>query len=258
MSNREIVLITGASSGIGFELAKEFAFHKYDLILVSRNIEKLNELADKLKKNNDIKVEIIQQDLSKKGAAKIIFDTVSEMKLQVDVLVNNAGAGSVGLFHELDIEKDLEVLQLNINSLTELTKLFSREMVKRRSGKILNVASTGAYSPGPFTAVYYATKSYVLSLSEALYMELKPYNVSVTTLCPGATKTNFAKNAGKKDMPGAMEASKVGKVAFKGLIKNKKLVVPGIQNKILIRLPKSIVSLVNFKTQKRLAAEKNK
>lgn len=253
MNNKATVLISGASSGIGYELAKVFAFHKYNLILVSRNAEKLAEISEELTQKYNIRVDIIAQDLSKPGAAKIIFDTVVEMELSADILINNAGSGKIGLFHEMEIERDLEMMQLNMVSLTEMTKFFSREMIKKNKGKILNVASTGSFAPGPFTAVYYATKAYVLSLSEALYKELKPYNITVTALCPGATRTNFAKNAGKKDVPGAMEPSIVAKIAYNGLINNKRVVIPGIANKMLIRLPRNLVSTMNFKMQKKLA-----
>lgn len=257
MNNVDTVLITGASSGIGYELAKVFAFHRYNLILVARNIEKLRELENELRSEHDIKVDIICEDLSKAGAARKIFDKVKSVELQVDILVNNAGIGRVGFFHEMDQSKDLEIMQLNIIALTEMTKLFSREMVKRRKGKILNTASTGAFSSGPFTAVYYATKAYVLSFSEALRIELIPHNITVTTLCPGATKTNFAKTAGKKDLPGAMEAKVVARAAYNGLKNNKKIVIPGLGNKILIRLPKNLVSRINFSNQKRLGFGEN-
>lgn len=253
MSNRKAALITGASSGIGYELAKVFALHNYDLILVSRSAEKLKELAIKLENLYNIKIDVIPQDLSEVGAAKKVFDGVINMHIQVDVLVNNAGIGEVGLFHETDISKDAEMIHLNVTALTEMTKLFSREMVKRKNGKILNVASTGAFSPGPFIAVYYATKAYVLSFSEAISKELKPYNITVTTFCPGAVRTNFAKRAGKKDSPSAMEAKAAAAAAYNGLKNNKRIVIPGLMNKILVKLPKNLASEMIFKSQKMLA-----
>lgn len=256
MNNRETVLITGASSGIGYELAKVFASHKYNLILVSRNIEKLNKLGNELENKYNIKVYIIGQDLSETNAAEKVFDSVISMKLQVDILVNNAGIGEVGLFHETQSNKDNEMIQINIGALTQMTKLFSKEMVKRSKGKILNVASTGSFSPGPFIAVYYATKAYVLSFSEAINKELKPYNITVTALCPGAVRTNFSKEAGKKDSPSAMNAEAVAKAAYRGLKNNKKVVVPGLINKILIRLPKGLASEMIFRGQKMLALDK--
>lgn len=247
------VLLTGASSGIGYELAQVFAANKYNLILVSRSVDKLNSLADSLVKANNIRVDVIGEDLSKLGSAKRVYGRVKELNLEVEILINNAGSGEVGYFHEIEMNKDLDMIQLNIITLTELTKLFSTDMVNRRSGKILNVASTGSFAPGPYIAVYYATKAYVLSLSEALNKELREHNVLVSVICPGATKTNFAKNAGKKDSPVAMEPRKVAIAAYEGLENNKKVIIPGLENKILTKLPKNMVSKMNFKSQKKLA-----
>jgi short-subunit dehydrogenase len=256
MSGNNTVLITGASSGIGYELARVFAANHYNLILVARSEAALRELADEVIMQYKIRADIIIQDLSLPGAAQRLFESVSSRQLQVDILVNNAGAGTVGMFHETDEAKDLEIIQLNITALTQLTKLFSREMIKRGCGKILNVASTGSFSPGPFIAVYYATKAYVLSLSEALYRELRPHGILVSTLCPGATKTNFANRAGKRDAPGAMSADKVARLAYEGLIKNRRIIIPGLINKVLVRLPRQLVSSLNFKSQQKLAVEK--
>lgn len=256
MKDSKTVLITGASSGIGYELAKIFADHKYNVILVARSIDKLKELANKLVDKYKIKADVISADLSKQHSAKKVFEKVLDMKLKVDILINNAGTGKVGLFHEMETEKDIEMIELNVNTLTEMTKIFSVEMVKRREGKILNVASTGSFSPGPFTAVYYATKAYVLSFSEAIAMELKPYNVTVCTICPGATRTNFSKSAGKKDMPGAMSARFVAKKAYDGLENNKRVIIPGIQNKIFLKLPRMLLAKIIFKSQRKLSMYK--
>jgi short-subunit dehydrogenase len=253
MANNDTVLITGASSGIGYELAEVFASKKYNLVLVARSTEKLKEISERLSKRYIINVFIISEDLTKDNAAETVYQKVKNNNIKVNILINNAGAGKVGFFHQMDALEDYNMIQLNITSLTQLTKLFINEMMEQGRGKIMNVASTGSYSPGPFIATYYATKAYVLSLSEALYKELKPYNITVTTLCPGATKTNFTKNAGKNDAPGAMDASIVARYAYEGLMKNKKIIVPGLINKILIRLPKSLVSTLNFKSQKKLA-----
>lgn len=253
--SKDTVLITGASSGIGYALAKVFASHEYNLILVARNAKKLSELADELRNQYNTRVDVIIQDLSQTNSAKKVFDDVMNMKLTVDILVNNAGVGSVGFFYETEFARDTEMIQLNIGTLTEMTKLFSREMVNRRKGKILNVGSTGSFAPGPFIAVYYATKAYVLSFSRAISKELKSYGVTVMALCPGAVKTNFCKTAGKRDMPGAMEAEVVAEAAYRGLLKNKKVVIPGILNKILVRLPQGIVSSINFKSQQKLSID---
>lgn len=232
------VLLTGASTGIGYELAHLFAKKKHNLILIARNKTKLEEIAESFQSKYGITVTVLVKDLSKPNAAQEIFDEVEEKGIEVDILVNNAGVGHCGLFHQIDILKDIEMIQLNILALTILTKLFSKQMVQRRKGKILNVASTGAYQPGPLIAVYYATKAYVLSFSEAITNELKPYHVSVSTLCPGATKTEFAKNAGRGSMKGAMDARIVAEAAYKGLMKDQSLIIPGIINTLIIFVSK--------------------
>lgn len=242
---RETVLITGASSGIGYELAKVFAKKQYDLVLVARRKEKLEELKldiikHKLKEASSINITLIEKDLSLKEAPRQIFDTLCEKNIDIDILVNNAGIGMCGLFHEIDSIKDDEMIDLNIRAVTSLTKLFAKEMIKRKSGKILNVASTGSYQPGPLIAVYYGTKAYVLSFSEAIREELKPYGVSVTALCPGATKTEFASLAGKGDPTLSMTAERVANIAYKGLMKGKRVIVPGLANKMALLVTRSI------------------
>ncbi|WP_139906143.1 SDR family NAD(P)-dependent oxidoreductase [Clostridium thermarum] len=253
MGKNQVTLITGASSGIGCELAKVFAQSQHDLVLVARRVDVLQELAVELSKEHNIRVYVIGMDLSEGGAAAKVYDRVKELNLEVDILVNNAGFGYVGLFHEEEQQKDTDMLQVNISALTELTKLFGREMAKRKEGRILNVASTGSYHPGPYTAVYYATKAYVLSFSEAIAEELRPFNVSVTALCPGATKTNFAKRAGRRDNCAAMEPKLVAKAAYKALMKKKSVVVPGLANKLLVILPRRLVKGMVGKYQKRLS-----
>lgn len=235
---RKTVLITGASTGIGYELAKLFAEDGYNLVLVARNLERLKLVADQLYKSFHTKVKIIGKDLSIIGSAEEIYDELIDNSIEIDVLVNNAGAGSCGLFHETDYQKDVEIIHLNITSLTILTKLISRSMIERRKGKILNIASTGAYQPGPYIAVYYATKAYVLSFSEAITNELKDFGIKVSTVCPGATKTEFSHRAGKADIKSAMDAKQVAKIAYEGLNRNKKLIIPGNINKIAIILSK--------------------
>lgn len=252
MDNFDTVLITGASSGIGYELAKVFAENNFNLILIARNINKLDKLAYELMDKYDIEVNTIEQDLCESNAAQKVYNHVSKLGKKVDILINNAGIGYVGLFHEKPIDDDITMLKLNIIALTELTKLFARDMIKCKKGKILNVASTGSFSPGPFTAVYYATKAYVLSFSQAISEELKPYNVIVSALCPGATKTNFSKRAGKRDNKTSMTPNKVAKDAYYQLLKNKKVIVPGIMNKLLVKMPRNLVYKMIGKYQKKL------
>lgn len=242
---RETVLITGASSGIGYELAKIFAKNQYDLVLVARRKEKLEELKEEIIKHNlketsSINITLIENDLSLKEGPRQLFDTLCKKNIHIDILVNNAGIGMCGLFHEIESIKDDEMIDLNIRTVTSLTKLFAKKMIKRNSGKILNVASTGSYQPGPLIAVYYGTKAYVLSFSEALREELRPYGVSVTALCPGATKTEFASRAGKGDPIFSMTAERVANIAYKGLMKEKGVIVPGFANKMALFLTRSI------------------
>jgi short-subunit dehydrogenase len=251
--NNKTVLITGASSGIGYELAKVFAEKGYNIVLVARRENILNEMAEKILKCYGVKTKVIQKDLTKINAAKEVFNEVKKSNINIDILVNNAGIGSCGFFHEIELKKHIDTININITALTELTRLFVKDMIERKQGKILNVASTGAYQPGPIIAVYYATKAYVLSFSEAICNELKHYNITVTALCPGTTSTEFSKNAGKCDLKNAMNPRKVAEIAYDGLMKGKKVVVPGILNKFLVFLskitPRSILANIVKKIQ---------
>lgn len=238
MKNGKVVLITGASSGIGYELSRVFAANNYNLILVARNKNKLIEISDELIKEYGCSVITIQKDLSIKNSAVELYNEVIDQGIDVNVLVNNAGIGSCGLFHEINLNKDIEMISLNIEALTVLTKLFAKRMVELGTGRILNVASTGAYEPGPYIATYYATKAYVLSFSEAIANELKGFGVMVSTLCPGATITNFSRSAGKSDVKGAMSPKTVAEIAYKELMKNKRIIIPGIANRIAILMAK--------------------
>lgn len=249
---KEWVLVTGASSGIGYELSKLFAEKGYNLVLIARNIEKLNKISHELTLRFNTAIKVIQKDLSLLGSAEEVFHDVENSNINVDILVNNAGLGATGLFHEIDYKKDMDMINLNITSLTILTKLFSKKMIKRKKGKILNVASTGSYQPGPYIAVYYATKAYVLSFSQAITNELKNYGISVTTLCPGATKTEFSKRAGKKDLQLAMDAKTVAETAYHGLLKNKRLVIPGGNNKAAVVLSKLVPGSISAKAVRKI------
>lgn len=261
IKKHKTVLVTGATSGIGYEISKIFAKNGYDLILVARRIDKLEKLSKEISQKFGVSSMIIQKDLSYVDSAKEVFRDVENQNISVDVLINNAGSGNSGLFHEIEYEKHIDTINLNIMSLTLLTRLFANKMIHKGEGKILNVASTGAYQPGPYTAVYYATKAYVLSFSEAITNELKDYGINVTTLCPGATKTEFSKRAGKVDINGAMTAEAVARSAYYGLLKNKRIVIPGFQNKVAIViskiLPGNILSYFVRKIQKKVW-EKNK
>lgn len=226
--------ITGASSGIGLELARLFAQHGYNLVLLARNRAQLHEIAATM---SGISVHVIAKDLAHPRAPQEVFDELQEKNIAVDVLVNNAGFGQHGKFSEIALETELEMIQLNVTALTALTHLLLPAMLARRSGKIMNVASTAAFQPGPLMAVYYATKAYVLSFSEAIANELRGSGVTVTCLCPGATETNFARRADMENSRlfrmGAMDAKQVAQAGFDGLMKGTTLVIPGTKNKIL-------------------------
>jgi uncharacterized protein len=250
---RKTALITGASSGIGYELSKVFAKNGYNLVLVSRNTEKLNAVSGEIQKQHDVQVKVISKDLSKSAAPRELYDEVTADGIDIDVLVNNAGIGTHGKFIETSTEKHTDLIQLNITSLTLLCKLFGADMVKNGGGGILNVASTAAFQAGPLMGTYYASKAYVLLLSEAIKNELKAENVTVTVLCPGPTQTDFFKRndmtgTGLEKSPHSMSAAKVAEIGFSGLLKGKTIVIPGLINKMLafsVRLaPRSIAAAI--------------
>jgi len=232
------VLITGASTGIGYELSQVFAKNGYDLVLVARSGQKLEALAGKLKTDYGIQAIAIPKDLSEPAAAQELYDDVVARDIAVDVLVNNAGYGINGKFTDISADRHLEMLRLNIASLTTLCNLFGKDMVNRHSGSILNVASTAAFQPGPLMSTYYASKAYVLSFSEALNHELAKDGVIVSVLCPGPTRTEFAtradmQTAGIINTPWLMDAPKVAEICFAGLISGKRIIIPGLMNRLL-------------------------
>ncbi len=228
-------LITGASGGIGYELAKLFARDHYNWVLVARSADKLNQVAGELQGQFGITVKTIALDLAAGPAGKSLFDQVQGEGVVVDVLVNNAGFGVLGEFAGMEEEEILGQIQLNITALTQLTRSFLPSMVARRSGKIMNVASTAAFQPGPLMAVYYATKAYVLSFSEALANEVAGSGVVVSCFCPGATDTGFQKRAGMESSRlfkkiGAMNVEVVARDGYRGLLAGKTLMISGVQN----------------------------
>lgn len=196
MKTKRIALITGASSGIGKELAHIHAENGGDLVIVSRSEEKLKQLKTKLESEYNVSVFVIVKDLSLAGAALEVYNEVKNQSIEVDYLINNAGFGGVGKFHERDLQDDLNMISLNISALTALTHHFLTGFIARNEGKILNVSSTASLLPGPLQAVYYATKAYVTSFSNALAEELHDSNITVTNLMPGATETEFGKVSG--------------------------------------------------------------
>src|SRR6266513_320482 len=192
---KSVALITGASRGIGLALAKECANHGHDVVLVARRQDALEAAAGLIEGKYDVRATVLRADLSNSDASSEIFASILDQQMDIGILINNAGFGLGGEFLETDLAREMEMIQVNATALTQLTKLFAPPMVKRRAGKIMNVASTAAFQPGPLMAVYYATKAYVLSFSEAIAEELRDSGVTVTALCPGPTRTDFAASA---------------------------------------------------------------
>ena len=230
-------LITGASGGIGYELALLFARDHYDCILVARSQDKLSALATRLESEFGVKTLVLAKDLSTPSTVDEIYEEVTAASLNVDVLVNNAGFPVYGGFVETDLQSELDMLQVNVMALTALTKLFLRGMVARRNGRILNLASTAAFVPGPLMAVYYASKAYVLSFSEAIANELHDTGVTVTALCPGSTRTGFQERGKLENarlVRGRLpDAASVALAGYRGLMAGKSVVIPGLGNKLL-------------------------
>ncbi|MBU5323066.1 SDR family NAD(P)-dependent oxidoreductase [Sarcina ventriculi] len=231
-------LITGASFGLGFEFADIFAKEKYNLVIVARNKKKLEDVALELRKKYSIEVTIIVADLSNVNSPKRIYDEISEKGIKIDVLVNNAGSGKYGFFADSQDASSIDMINLNITSVTLLTKYFLTDMVKRHCGKILIVSSIGAFQPNPFGSVYGATKAYELLLAESLSGELINSGVTISALCPGPTKTEFATRAGKKDAKFAMDARTVALEGYKGMMQGKLIIIPSIKYKIEVFLAK--------------------
>jgi uncharacterized protein len=232
---KKTTLITGASMGIGAEFAKKFAQNGHDLVLVARSANKLNDLAKEIKSHYKVEVLVMAKDLGNMAEVQAVYDELKTQNINIENLVNNAGFGDFAYFHEADYDKIEGMIDLNIKALTKLSHLFVKDMVARGSGRILNVASTAAFQPGPTMAVYYATKSYVLFLGEAMSNELKGTGVSVTTLCPGATESNFQSAAdmhesklvkGKK-LPTSAEVAAFG---YTEMMKGSMTVVHGFMN----------------------------
>ncbi|HEX2866481.1 MAG TPA: SDR family oxidoreductase [Ignavibacteriales bacterium] len=234
----ETALITGASEGIGYELAKIMARNKFNLVVTARREDLLRELKSELETSYGVSVRVIPGDLSTMESVKKICNELKNDNVNIDVLINNAGFGDYGFFVESDWEKNYKMIELNIAALTYLTHLYGREMAQRGRGRILNVASTAAFQPGPLMAVYYATKAYVLSFSEALANEMKDKGVSVTALCPGPTTSGFQRRASLENARlfkkgAAASASDVAQYGFDAMMKGKVIAIHGLLNRIV-------------------------
>jgi short-subunit dehydrogenase len=234
---KEVAIITGASGGIGYEIALLFAQQKIDIVIVARNEKKLENIKSVIEKQYNITVFCVATDLSTSEGIVDINSCVNTNELSVNYLVNNAGFGDYGFFTERSMEKYSEMLGLNIISLTELTYYYAKQMIKNGKGRILNVASTAGFQPDPYFAVYGASKAYVISLTEAIHKEFENTGVTATVLSPGATKTKFMERADMSDAKlyesGVMSAKKVAQVGFDGMMRGSLHVIPGFKNKLL-------------------------
>jgi uncharacterized protein len=252
-------LITGASSGIGLELAHLFARDGYRLVLVARNRSTLRQLGDDLQARYSITVRIEPKDLAHPATPIELYQELQESGIVLDVLVNNAGFGGAGAFVDTDWNHEAEMMQVNMVALTHLTKLFLPQ-VRAREGMIMNVASTAAFQPGPFMAVYYASKAYVLSFTEALAEELRGTGVKISCLCPGPVKTNFQKRAylegtAMANSPLMADVREVARIGYEGLKQGKRIVIPGWKNRVGVELlrisPREMVTKVVRKIQEK-------
>ena len=252
--NLETTLITGASSGIGLHLAREFAAHGHPLVLVAPVKSELEAIAIDLASAHAVNVRVIAKNLEHPESAEEIFDELAGAKIPVDILVNNAGHGYRGKAWEIPLEQDLSMLRLNIEAPLRLTKLFLPPMLQRGHGRILNTASVAGFEPGPLFAVYHATKAFLRSWSEAIAVELEETPITVTALCPGPTDTDFFPKAGMINTRAFQEANvmapqDVAEAGYEGLMKGELFVVPGAMNKALVAarrvLPESAQAKVN-------------
>ena len=252
----QTALVTGASGGIGYELAKLFAKDHYNLVLVARSTPKLTQFANELQRQFGISAKAVPLDLTAAPAPQFLFDQLQREGIAVDILVNNAGYGVLGEFSKVLLEDSLSQIQLNVMVLTHLTRLFLPAMLERRSGKILNVASTAGFQPGPRMAVYYASKAYVISFSEALANEVAGTGVTVTCFCPGPTDTAFQGRAGTENTRllktfRPMDAKTVARDGYRGLMAGKTLVISGFRNWLVaesVRFsPRKLVTAISRK-----------
>jgi len=242
-SKEKYALVTGASSGIGYELAKLFAQDGKNIVVVARSQDRLEKLKTEIENKSGTKVIVLVKDLSKPDAPQEIFSELEKKNINVDVLVNNAGFSVYGKFAETNLKEELDMIQVNITSLTHFTKVFMKKMVENKSGWILNVGSIGSFGPGPLQSVYCASKAYVLSFSEALANELQGTGVSATCLCPGATDTRFYERGNVWNAKFAKtwkrtDAAKVAKVGYVALKSRRVMVVAGLRNSLMVFLPR--------------------
>ena len=236
----EYALITGATSGIGYALAECFAKDGVGLVLVSASLEHLRQTKEKLEQKYDTLIELYEKDLSMPQAAEKLYQEIKERQTPVTFLVNNAGFGLLGATDQIDMTQEEQMLQLNMLTPVKLVKLFLPDMERRQRGYILNVASTGAFQPGPYNSTYYASKAFLYSYSRAICKELKEKGIVVSTLCPGTTGTGFFVRAGVKTPFFAMKPERVAAAAYAGLRKERDVIIPGALNKVLRIVPAGV------------------
>lgn len=255
--NSETALITGASSGIGLHLARQFARHGHSLVLVAPVEEELARIASELRAAHGVEVDFLAKDLEQPESAREIHDQLNFNGIEIDILVNNAGHGFKGRYEDIPLEQDISTVRLNIEAVLRLTKLFLPPMLRRQRGRILNVASIAGFEPGPLLAVYHATKAFVLSLSEALATELEDTGVTVTALCPGPTDTDFFPKAHMLETRGFQKVSvmapqEVAEIGYNALMAGRLVVVPGTMNKVLVFSRRLLTEHAQAKMNQRL------
>ena len=238
-ASKGAALVTGASVGLGREFARLFAADGHDVVLVARSEGKLRELASEIEKAHGIRAHVVAADLTDPAAPERIADATKKAGVEIEFLVNNAGFGSNGRFTDLDIKRELEMVQVNISALMYLTRLYTPAMIARGHGRVMNIASTAGFQPGPGMATYYASKAFVLSFSEAIAEELRGTGVTVTAHCPGATATEFARTAGNDKSilfrTGVADAGLVARHAYRSMQGGRVVAVQGILNKLLVQ-----------------------
>lgn len=251
----EYALITGATSGIGYALAECFAKDGIGLVLVSSNMKHLKQAKEKLEAKYDTQIAVYEKDLSVPEAADELYPEIKEKSLPISYLVNNAGFGLIGATDTIDLKQDERMLTLNMLAPVKLIKLFLPDMEQRGRGHILNVASVGAFQPGPYNSTYYASKGFLYSYSRAIRVELKDKGIAVSTLCPGTTGTRFFERAGAKTPAFAMSPEKVAQIAYRGMKKGKDVIVPGVVNRLLRPVPVGIKMAAVAKMKRKQAGD---
>ena len=248
--DNKYALVTGAAGGIGFERARCAAGDGYSLIIVGSNEDRLKTAQKSLESEFPVNVVALVQDLSVPGSAEALYGEVEKRGLDVVCLVNNAGFGTIGPAETIPLDKDERMLTLNVITPTELCKLFLPQMYQKHSGKILNIASTGAFNPGPYTGSYFASKSYVLSYTKALRYEAKSRGVQVSALCPGTTRTRFFEKEGMDTPVWAMSPESVARAGWRGLRAGSGVIVPGMMNKLIRLVPSGIKTFFTAQMKK--------